>query len=281
MKLLRFGERGQEKPGCLDTQGKIRDLSSVISDVSGTVLSKESLARLSAVDLSGLPIVAPPTRLGACVGSVGNFVAVGLNYVDHAKETNSQIPAEPILFNKHTSCIVGPNDPVTIPRGSEKTDWEAEIAFVVGEAAFEVPQDEAMDYVAGFCVCLDVSERAFQSERGGQWTKGKSAPTFGPLGPWLVTKDEIEDVQNLGIWLDVNGQRVQTGTTSNMIFSIAFLVSYISTFMRLIPGDVVTTGTPAGVGLGRNPQVFLKAGDVVELGVEGLGRQRQLFCAAE
>jgi len=207
MKLLRFGERGQEKPGCLDTQGKIRDLSSVISDVSGTVLSKESLARLSAVDLSGLPIVAPPTRLGACVGSVGNFVAVGLNYVDHAKETNSQIPAEPILFNKHTSCIVGPNDPVTIPRGSEKTDWEAEIAFVVGEAAFEVPQDEAMDYVAGFCVCLDVSERAFQSERGGQWTKGKSAPTFGPLGPWLVTKDEIEDVQNLGIWLDVNGQR--------------------------------------------------------------------------
>jgi 2,4-diketo-3-deoxy-L-fuconate hydrolase len=281
MKLLRFGAPGEEKPGCLDAQGVIRDLSSIVADIDGAALSTEGLVRLSAVDLSQLPMIDPSIRLGACVNSVGNFIAVGLNYVDHATETNSPIPAEPILFNKHTSCIVGPNDPVTIPRGSQKTDWEAEIAFVIGEAAFEVPQDKAMNYVAGFCICHDVSERAFQAERGGQWTKGKSAPTFGPLGPWLVTKDEIADVQDLEVWLEVNGERMQSGTTANMIFSIAFLVSYISTFMRLLPGDVVTTGTPAGVGLGRKPQVFLKAGDVVELGVEGLGSQRQLFQAAE
>jgi 2-keto-4-pentenoate hydratase/2-oxohepta-3-ene-1,7-dioic acid hydratase in catechol pathway len=279
MKLLRFGKYGQEKPGCLDPQGMVRDLSSIISDIDGTTLSSEGLAALSAVDLNSLPIVDSSIRIGACVGSVGNFIAVGLNYVDHARETGSAIPAEPILFNKHTSCIAGPNDPVTIPRGSVKTDWEAEIAFVISKAAFEVSAEEAMGYIAGFCVSHDVSERAFQSERGGQWTKGKSSPSFGPLGPWLVTTNEIEDVQNLDVWLDVNGKRMQAGSTSNMIFPIAYLVSYISTFMRLLPGDVVTTGTPAGVGLGRKPQVFLKAGDVVELGVQSLGTQRQVFCA--
>jgi 2-keto-4-pentenoate hydratase/2-oxohepta-3-ene-1,7-dioic acid hydratase in catechol pathway len=281
MKLLRFGKYGQEKPGCLDPQGMVRDLSSIISDIDGTTLSSEGLAALSAVDLNSLPIVDSSIRIGACVGSVGNFIAVGLNYVDHARETGSAIPAEPILFNKHTSCIAGPNDPVTIPRGSVKTDWEAEIAFVIGKAAFEVSAEEALGYIAGFCVSHDVSERAFQSERGGQWTKGKSSPSFGPLGPWLVTTNEIEDVQNLDVWLDLNGKRMQAGSTSNMIFPIAYLVSYISTFMRLLPGDVVTTGTPAGVGLGRKPQVFLKAGDVVELGVQNLGTQRQVFRAVD
>lgn len=281
MKLLRFGEAGCEKPGCLDAEGIIRDLSSIVSDLDGSALSRKGLAMLSALDLKSLPVVEQSARLGPCVSGVGNFVAVGLNYIDHAKETNSPIPTEPVLFNKHTSCIAGPNDPVTIPRGSLKTDWEVEIAFVIGEEVFEATEEKAMDYVAGFCVCHDISERAFQSERAGQWTKGKSAPTFGPLGPWLVTKDEIADVQNLDLWLDVNGQRMQTGSTGNMIFSIAFLVSYITTFMRLLPGDVVTTGTPAGVGLGRKPQVFLKAGDVVELGVEGLGSQRQVFRSAQ
>lgn len=281
MKLLRFGEPGRESPGCLDAEGKIRDLASIVPDIGGAALSNESLARIAAVSLRDLPVIEPETRLGPCVGSVGNFIAVGLNYSDHAKETNSPIPAEPILFNKHTACIVGPNDPVTIPSGSQKTDWEAEIAFVIGEAAYRVSEDRAMEFVAGFCVCNDVSERAYQMERGGQWTKGKSSPGFGPLGPWLVTRDEIEDAQNLDVWLDVNGRRMQTGSTSKMIFSIAFLVSYISSFMRLMPGDVVTTGTPPGVGLGLNPPVFLKPGDVVELGVQGLGRQRQLFRAAE
>ncbi len=281
MKLLRFGQTGHEKPGCLDTHGNIRDLSSVVSDVDGAILSRESLAGLSKIDLNALPLVDSSTRLGACVGSVGNFIAVGLNYKDHAKETDAAIPAEPILFNKHTSCIVGPNDTVSIPRGSLKTDWEVEIAFVIGEPAFDVSEANAMDYVAGFCVCHDVSERALQIERGGQWTKGKSAPGFGPLGPWLVTRDEIADVQNLDLWLNLNGQRMQTGSTSDMIFSIAFLVSYISTFMRLMPGDVVTTGTPAGVGLGRKPQLYLKAGDVVDLGIQELGTQRQLFRAAD
>jgi 2,4-diketo-3-deoxy-L-fuconate hydrolase len=281
MKLLRFGQPGREKPGCLDIHGKIRDLSSVLRDIDATVLSNESLARLNEIDLDTLPIVDASTRLGPCIGSAGNFIAIGLNYSDHAKETDAAIPAEPILFNKHTSCIAGPNDAVTIPRGSLKTDWEVEIAFVLGEEAFEVSQDKAMDYVAGFCVCHDISERAFQIERGGQWFKGKSAPGFGPLGPWLVTKNEIEDVQKLDLWLDINGQRMQTGSTGDMIFSIAYLVSYISKFMRLMPGDVVTTGTPAGVGLGKKPQSYVKAGDVVELGVQGLGTQRQLFRAVE
>ncbi len=275
MKLLRYGEAGEERPGILDKGQRIRDLSGVIPDISGTYLSRAGRERIAALDIDALPIVPDGVRIGPCVGNVGNFVAVGLNYIDHALETNTPIPEEPVLFNKHTSCISGPNDPIVLLKDSKKTDWEVEIAFVIGEPAYHVSEEEALSMVAGFCVCHDVSERAFQIERGGQWTKGKSGPTFGPLGPWLVTPDEIADVQNLGLWLDVNGKRMQTGSTSKMIFSIAHLVSYITRFMKLMPGDVVTTGTPPGVGLGMKPPVFLAAGDVVELGVEGLGSQRQ------
>ncbi|KIV65862.1 Fumarylacetoacetate hydrolase family protein [Rhizobium sp. UR51a] len=279
MKLLRYGPIGLEKPAALDAEGIIRDLSSIATDIAGTTLSRNSLAKLTKIDLSSLPAVPSDVRIGPCVGSVGNFVAVGLNYIDHALETNTPIPEEPVLFNKHTSCISGPNDPICLLKDSEKTDWEVEIAFVIGEPAYHVREEDALSVIAGFCVCHDVSERAFQIERGGQWTKGKSGPTFGPLGPWLVTPDEIGDVQNLDLWLDVNGQRMQTGSTSKMIFPIATLVSYISRFMRLMPGDVITTGTPPGVGLGMKPPVFLKAGDVVELGIDGLGRQRQIVTA--
>ncbi|WP_320199695.1 fumarylacetoacetate hydrolase family protein [Agrobacterium sp. rho-13.3] len=279
MKLLRFGEAGQENPGLIDKDGTIRDLSGVVSDIAGQVLSREGRARLASLDTGSLPIVAAGTRLGPCVGNVGNLVAVGLNYIDHALETNTPIPAEPVLFNKVTSCISGPNDPIVLLKDSQKTDWEVEIAFVIGEPAYHVREEDAISVIAGFCVCHDVSEREFQIERGGQWTKGKSGPTFGPLGPWLVTPDEIPDVQNLGMWLDVNGKRMQTGTTSKMIFGIAHLVSYITRFMKLMPGDVVTTGTPPGVGLGMNPPQFLVPGDIVELGVEGLGRQRQVVHA--
>ncbi len=280
VKLLRFGQPGQEKPGCLDPQGGVRDLSPVVGDINGKTLSRASLQQLAQVDPETMPLVDATTRFGPCVGSVGNFIAVGLNYSDHAEETGAAIPTEPILFNKHTSSIAGPNDPITIPQGSEKLDWEAEIAFVIGEPAYRVSQSDAMSYVAGFCLCNDVSERAFQIERGGQWMKGKSAPGFGPLGPWLVTKDEIGDMQNLSIWLNLNGKRRQSGSTRNMIFPIDYLVSYISSFMRLMPGDVVTTGTPAGVGLGDKPPVFLKPGDTIELGIEGLGQQRQSLVAA-
>ncbi|WP_412065553.1 fumarylacetoacetate hydrolase family protein [Rhizobium sp. SYY.PMSO] len=276
MKLLRYGEAGEERPGILDKDQRIRDLSGVIPDISGTYLSRAGRERIAALDIDALPIVPDGVRIGPCVGNVGNFVAVGLNYIDHAVETNTPIPEEPVLFNKHTSCISGPNDPIVLLKDSKKTDWEVEIAFVIGEPAYHVSEEEALSMVAGFCVCHDVSERAFQIERGGQWTKGKSGPTFGPLGPWLVTPEEIADVQNLGLWLDVNGKRMQTGSTSKMIFSIAHLVSYITRFMKLMPGDVVTTGTPPGVGLGMKPPVFLAAGDVVELGVEGLGSQRQV-----
>ncbi|ADY66017.1 FAA hydrolase family protein [Rhizobium rhizogenes] len=279
MKLLRCGPSGHERPAAIDADGNIRDLSSVITDITGQTLSRRSLADLGKIDLSSLPIVSPDVRIGACVGAVGNFVAVGLNYSDHALETNTPIPEEPVLFNKHTSCISGPNDPIVLLKDSEKTDWEVEIAFVIGEPAYNVSEEDALSVVAGYCVCHDVSERAFQIERGGQWTKGKSGPGFGPLGPWLVTPDEVDDVQNLGLWLDVNGQRMQTGSTAKMIFPIATLVSYISRFMRLLPGDVVTTGTPPGVGLGMKPPVFLKAGDVVELGIDGLGKQRQIVTA--
>lgn len=279
MKFLRYGPIGQEKPAALDAEGNIRDLSSVVADIAGPTLSRSSLEKLAKIDLSSLPAVSSDVRIGPCVGAVGNFVAVGLNYIDHALETNTPIPEEPVLFNKHTSCISGPNDPIYLLKDSEKTDWEVEIAFVIGEPAYHVREEDALSAIAGFCVCHDVSERAFQIERGGQWTKGKSGPTFGPLGPWLVTPDEIGNVQNLGLWLDVNGQRMQTGSTSKMIFPIATLVSYISRFMRLMPGDVVTTGTPPGVGLGMKPPVFLKAGDVVELGIDSLGTQRQIVTA--
>jgi len=276
MKLLRYGEVGKERPAVLDRDGRIRDLSGVVPDISGSFLSRTGRKQIAALDINALPIVPADVRIGPCVGNVGNFVAVGLNYIDHAIETNTPIPEEPVLFNKHTSSISGPNDPIVLLKDSEKTDWEVEIAFVIGEPAYHVSEADALSVIAGFCICHDVSERAFQIERGGQWTKGKSGPTYGPIGPWLVTPDEIADVQNLNLWLDVNGRRMQTGSTSKMIFSIAHLVSYISRFMKLMPGDVITTGTPPGVGLGMKPPVFLTAGDVVELGIDGLGSQRQL-----
>jgi 2,4-diketo-3-deoxy-L-fuconate hydrolase len=275
MKLVRFGEAGQEKPGLVDAQGQVRDLSGLIPDITGATLSSETLNRIRQVDPSSLPVAPAGQRLGACVGQVRNFIAIGLNYADHAAETGAAIPAEPIVFNKAPSCIVGPNDDVIIPRGSQKTDWEVELAIVIGERASYIGANEALEFVAGYCVCNDVSEREFQIERGGTWTKGKGCPTFGPLGPWLVTKDEIPDPQNLSMWLDVNGERMQNGSTKTMIFNVAQIVSYVSHFMILEPGDVITTGTPPGVGMGMKPPRFLKAGDEVSLGIEGLGEQRQ------
>jgi 2,4-diketo-3-deoxy-L-fuconate hydrolase len=279
MKLVRFGPPGQEKPGLVDTDGTIRDLSGVVSDIDGTTLSRQSLDRLRGLDAKSLPAVPSGARIGPCVGNVRNFIAVGLNFADHAAETNSPIPAEPILFNKAPSCIVGPNDDIVIPRGSQKTDWEVELVIVIGERASYVGANEAMNYVAGFCVCNDVSEREYQLERSGQWMKGKGCPTFGPIGPWLVTPDEIADVHSLSMWLDVNGEKMQRGSTKTMIFNVPKIVSYTSHFMILEPGDVITTGTPPGVGLGMKPPRFLKAGDVVTLGIEGLGEQRQRFVA--
>ena len=275
MKLVRFGQPGAEKAGLVDSGGHIRDASGIVPDVTGAALAAGGLERLAAADPASLPLAPEGSRLGPCVGGVRNFVAVGLNYADHAAETGAAIPAEPILFNKAPSCIVGPNDEVVIPKASEKSDWEVELAIIVGRQASYVHANNAFDYVAGFCVCNDVSEREFQLERGGTWSKGKGCPTFGPLGPWLVTKDEVPDVQNLSMWLDVNGERMQSGSTKTMIFSCAQLVSYISHFMILEPGDVITTGTPPGVGMGMKPQRFLKPGDVVSLGIENLGEQRQ------
>ncbi len=276
MKLVRFGRAGREKPGLVDAAGKIRDISEHVPDLSGACLSRKSLSKLQRLKTEKLPLVGGRPRLGACVGDVGNFIAVGLNFADHAAETGAAIPKEPILFNKAPSCVVGPNDDVMLPKGSEKTDWEVELAIVIGESASYVPEKEAMDVIAGFCICNDVSERAYQMEGTGQWMKGKGCPTFGPLGPWLVTPDEIRDVQKLGMWLEVNGKRMQTGSTATMIFGVKFLVHYISTFMKLEPGDVITTGTPPGVGLGKKPPVFLKPGDIMRLGIEGLGEQKQL-----
>jgi 2-keto-4-pentenoate hydratase/2-oxohepta-3-ene-1,7-dioic acid hydratase in catechol pathway len=281
MKLVRYGKAGKEKPGLLDGGGKLRDLSGVIDDVDARALHPAALKRLSKLKPDSLPAVRGAPRIGPCVAGVGNFIAVGLNYADHAAETGAAAPKEPVLFNKAPSCIVGPNDDIVVPRGSTKLDWEVELALVIGSRANYVDEADALAYVAGFCLCNDVSERTFQSERGGQWMKGKGCPTFGPLGPWLVTPDEIEDPQKLGMWLDVNGERMQNGTTANMIFGVKFLISYISQFMILEPGDVITTGTPAGVGLGKKPQVFLKPGDTVSLGVEGLGRQAQRVVADE
>ena len=279
MKLVRYGEAGHEKPGLYTGPGAIRDLSGLIPDLAGEHLSPESLARIASVRADDLPLVSGTPRLGSCVARPGNFIAIGLNYADHAAETGAAIPKEPILFSKAPNCVVGPNDTVMLPRGSEKSDWEVEIAVVIGKRASYVTEAEALSHVAGFCVCNDVSERAFQTERGGQWLKGKSAPTFGPLGPWLVTPDDIADVQKLGMWLDVNGKRAQTGSTATMIFSIATVIAYVSEFMVLDPGDILTTGTPPGVGLGMKPPVFLKAGDVMTLGIEGLGEQRQEVAA--
>jgi len=279
MKLVRYGKSGKEKPGLVDGTGKIRDLSDVIGDIDADALSPKVLARLAKIKPDALPAVRGKPRLGPCVARVGNFIAVGLNYADHAAETGAAIPKEPILFNKAPSCIVGPYDDVVIPKGSVKTDWEVELAIVIGARASYVAEREALNYVAGYCLCHDVSEREYQTERSGQWMKGKGCPTFGPLGPWLVTKDEIADVQKLAMWLDVNGERMQKGSTATMIFNVQTLVSYISHFMILEPGDVITTGTPPGVGLGMKPPRFLKAGDTVSLGIEGLGQQAQRIVA--
>ncbi|MGR3713369.1 MAG: fumarylacetoacetate hydrolase family protein [Shimia sp.] len=270
MRFLRYGEIGQEKPGVLDKEGRIRDLSGVVDDLSGDVL-----ANLPDVDPASLPLVENNPRIGAPVGYVGKFMCIGLNYRDHAEEAGMPMPDEPILFMKATSAIVGPDDPVILPRGSEKSDWEVELGVVIGKAAKYVDEASALDHVAGYCVANDVSERALQTERGGQWTKGKSCDTFGPIGPWLVTPDEVPDPQNLDLYLDLNDTRVQTGNTASMIYGVAHVISYLSQMMTLHPGDVIVTGTPPGVGMGMKPQRFLQAGDVMELGIEGLGKQRQ------
>jgi len=277
MKFVRFGKAGAEKPGLVGADGKIRDLSGHVSDLSGKTLSPSSLKKLGKI--AELPVVKGNPRLGACVAGTGKFICIGLNYADHAAESGMAVPPEPVIFMKATSAIVGPNDDVLIPRGSKKTDWEVELGIVIGKTAKYVSEEDALDYVAGWCVCHDVSERAFQAERSGQWTKGKSCDTFGPTGPWLVTKDEIKDVHNLKMWLTVNGKTMQDGSTATMVYKPAFLVSYLSQFMSLHPGDIISTGTPPGVGMGMKPQKYLKAGDVVELGIEGLGKQKQTFKA--
>ncbi len=276
MKLLRYGAAGAEKPGLLDKSGTLRDLSSHIEDVAGDALLPETLARLAGLDPASLPAVEGNPRLGACVGQVGKFMCIGLNYSDHAAESGLAVPDEPVLFMKATSAITGPNDKIIIPRGSTKTDWEVELGVVIGKTAKYVSEEDALSYVAGYCVCHDVSERAFQIERAGQWTKGKSADSFGPIGPWLVTADEVEDPQDLDLWLEVDGHRYQEGTTKTMVYGVAHIVSYLSQFMSLQPGDVISTGTPPGVGMGQKPEaIYLKPGNVVRLGVNGLGEQRQ------
>jgi 2-keto-4-pentenoate hydratase/2-oxohepta-3-ene-1,7-dioic acid hydratase in catechol pathway len=275
MKLLRYGPVGQEKPGLLDAKGRMRDLSAHVRDIAGEVLLPEGLARIAALDVESLPLVEGAPRLGPCVAGTGKFICIGLNYSDHAAETGAAAPSEPIIFMKATSAIVGPNDRVEIPRNSVKTDWEVELGVVIGRTAKYVSEQDALQHVAGYCVINDLSEREFQIERQGQWTKGKSADTFGPIGPWLVTRDEVPDPQRLPMHLEVNGERRQKGSTATMIFGIAKLVSYLSQFMSLQPGDVISTGTPPGVGLGMKPPVYLKPGDVVTLGIEGLGEQRQ------
>jgi 2,4-didehydro-3-deoxy-L-rhamnonate hydrolase len=276
MRFLRFGNPGQEKPGALDSEGRIRDLSSVVDDIAGAALLPESLDSLRRIDLHTLPLVDGTPRLGPCVGAVGKFLCIGLNYSDHAAESGMAVPAEPVLFMKATSAICGPDDDVIIPRGSQKTDWEVELGVVIGKEAKYVREEDALSHVAGYCVVNDLSERAFQLEGTGQWVKGKSADTFGPIGPWLVTADEIPDPQNLHLWLEVDGHRYQNGSTATMVFGVAHLVSYLSRFMSLQPGDIISTGTPPGVGLGQKPPVYLRAGNVITLGIENLGQQRQL-----
>lgn len=276
MKLLRYGEVGQEKPGVLDDAGTVRDLSGHVADITGATLDTATLVRLRALDLASLPAVEGNPRLGACVGQIGKYMCIGLNYSDHAKEAGMAIPEHPILFMKANSAISGPNDDIIRPRGSEKTDWEVELGVVIGKSAKYVSEADALDYVAGYCVCNDVSERAFQLELTGQWTKGKSCDTFGPTGPWMVTKDEIADIQNLDMWVEVNGTRMQTGNSKTMIFTVAQIVSHLSQLMTLEPGDVISTGTPPGVGMGMTPPTYLNPGDVVEVWIEGLGKQRQV-----
>ena len=274
MKLLRFGPKSQEKPGILDAQGRIRDLSAVVSDIDGAVLAHD-LDKIRQTDLNLLPLIDAGVRIGACVGKIGKFICIGLNYSDHAAETGVDVPAEPIIFNKWTSAVVGPNDDVEIPLNSVKTDWEVELGVVIGQSGRYITKQQAMDYVAGYCVINDVSERHFQLEGTGTWDKGKGNDTFGPIGPWLVTKDEITDPQNLNLWLEVDGHRYQNGNTRTMVFDVATIVSYLSQFMSLQAGDVIATGTPPGVGLGQKPPVYLKAGQIMHLGIDGVGEQRQ------
>lgn len=274
MKLLRFGSLGQERPGFLDQAGLVRDLSGIVADIDGAALAPDSLARLAALDPSILPIV-EPTRLGSCVARPGKFICIGLNYADHAAETNAAIPDEPIIFSKATSAVCGPNDDIIQPRGSTKLDWEVELAIVIGSECRYVSEAEGQAAIAGYCVCNDVSERAFQIDRGGTWDKGKGCDTFGPIGPWMVTADEVGDPHDLAMWLEVNGRRYQDGSTTTMIFRPAHLVAYVSQFMSLQPGDIISTGTPPGVGMGQRPPVYLTVGDVVRLGIAGLGEQQQ------
>ena len=275
MKLLRHGPIGAEKPGLMHTDGTMRDLTGIVPDIGGAVIADAGLDALRKVDAGSLPIVPEGTRLGPCVSGTGKFICIGLNYADHAAESGMAVPPEPVIFMKATSAICGPNDPIIIPRGSEKTDWEVELGVIIGTKAKYVSVEEAMKHVAGYAVTNDVSERAFQIERAGQWTKGKSCDNFGQLGPWLVTRDEVSDPQNLKMWLTLNGETMQNGSTKTMVYGVAYLVSYLSQFMTLHPGDVISTGTPPGVGLGMKPPRYLKAGEVVELGIEGLGSQRQ------
>jgi len=280
MKLFRHGPLGAEKPGLIDASGALRDLSGQVPDIAGAVLGRDSMSRLAALDAASLPLVPPGSRLGACVGAVGNVVCIGLNYSDHATEAGMKPPGQPIVFNKHNGAISGPTDDIWLAPSSQKLDWEVELGIVIGERAFHVSESEALQHVAGFCLVNDVSERAYQIEYEGQWTKGKSYPTHCPIGPWLVTPDELGDPQDVDLWLDVNGQRRQTGNTRTMIFNVAQIVSYLSRFMALQPGDVIPTGTPPGVGMGHKPPVYLKAGDVVTLGGRGLGEQRQVVVDA-
>jgi len=273
MKLLRYGTTGSERPGMLDDDGRIRDLSSVVDDIAGRWLADLDWA--NKLDMAALPVVEPPQRLGPCVAGTGKFICIGLNYADHAAESGMEVPPEPVIFMKATSAIVGPDDDIVLPRGSTATDWEVELGVVIGRPAKHVTKDQALAHVAGYCVVNDVSERDFQIRRSGQWTKGKSCDTFGPVGPWLVTRDEVPDPQNLAMWLTVNGEAKQGGSTQTMVYSVAHIVSYLSDFMTLHPGDIISTGTPPGVGQGFNPPQYLAAGDVVELGIEGLGVQRQ------
>lgn len=279
MKLLRYGQVGQERPGLLDEEGRIRDLGNIVDDIAGENLTAARLDKLRALDIASLPLVPENVRVGAAVGRIGKFICVGLNYADHAAESGMAVPDQPVLFMKATSAVIGPDDTVVIPRDSHKTDWEVELGVVIGDRAHDVPVEAALNHVAGYAVINDLSEREFQLEHGGQWVKGKSCDTFGPIGPWLVTRDEIPDPQNLALWLEVNGHRYQDGNTRTMVFTVAKLVSYISRYMTLMPGDVISTGTPPGVGLGQKPPVYLKPGDVMELGIQGLGRQRQQVVA--
>ncbi|SFL11601.1 2-keto-4-pentenoate hydratase/2-oxohepta-3-ene-1,7-dioic acid hydratase (catechol pathway) [Pseudovibrio ascidiaceicola] len=281
MKLLRFGEANAEKPGVLDADGNIRDLSGVVGDIAGDTLGAEALAKIAALDLTSLPLVEGNPRIGACVGNVGKFICIGLNYSDHAAEAGMEVPKEPVTFFKATSAICGPNDEIEIPRGSVKTDWEVELGVVIGKHTKYVSEKGALDHVAGYCVVNDLSERDFQLHRSGQWVKGKSADTFGPIGPWLVTRDEVEDPQNLSMYLEVNGHRYQDGSTKTMVFDVAQVISHLSQFMSLQPGDVISTGTPPGVGMGQKPETYLKPGDKMELGIEGLGVQKQVTYAAD